>query len=427
MSVTLHENDGPATIKVGIDSPNYKESKNVDLSPSQTEVLHFDIPNNLKSDSYTLETEGLKGITFKNSTNLVYKARDPKVYIQTDKAIYKPGDLVQYRVLVLDENTKPAKLEQSLRLGFRDGAGNFVKEVKDLKLNKGVFIGEFQLSEQPVLGRWSMQVLMSADDDNAKVEKNFLVDKYVLPKFSVDIDTAKDIAFDEDTLKVTVRSKYTYNKPVKGKATIVADTRYGQVRSNKVIDIFGKGQAEFDLVQDLSLSPPQDNQLYDYYYVPPINILAIVTEEQTGNSRNATATVNIHRSRYNIVVENNVYDYVVNKPFIIKAYVKNLDGSPVQNSKHMAKLVFSRNYNYNVNYQPTMPSISTDYVFTSELDKNGMAVFKVTIPSGGYFSNNRIEYANKVLHLPFINEKQETNTKIDENIGPLKLVLKTEK
>ncbi|TMW42461.1 hypothetical protein DOY81_012461, partial [Sarcophaga bullata] len=84
---------------------------------------------------------------------------------------------------------------------------------------------------------------------------------------------------------------------------------------------------------------------FSHVYVPPVTILATVTEEQTGNSRNATSQVNVHVSRYNIVVENNVYDYVVNKPFTIRAYVKKLDGSPVQNSKHMAELFWPKTMN----------------------------------------------------------------------------------
>ncbi|TMW41110.1 hypothetical protein DOY81_013810, partial [Sarcophaga bullata] len=212
------------------------------------------------------------------------------------------------------------------------------------------------------------------------IEKSFQVDKYVLPKFSVEIDTEKDIALDDGKLTVTVRSKYTYNKPVKGKATIAVYKYRGGDQTEKVIDILGKGQVEFDIVKDLNISVTRRDSHSNYFshvYVPPVTILATVTEEQTGNSRNATSQVNVHVSRYNIVVENNVYDYVVNKPFTIRAYVKKLDGSPVQNSKHMAELFLAKDYE------------SNEYKFTSELDKNGMAEFKVIIPDRKYLPINK--------------------------------------
>ncbi|KAI8125149.1 CD109 antigen [Lucilia cuprina] len=98
VSVTLHENSEPATIKVGIKGPSYNEEKTVEISPSHTEVVNFEIPN-LKSGKYQLESEGIKGLIFKNSTELNFKNKEPKTYIQTDKAVYKPGDIVKYRIV----------------------------------------------------------------------------------------------------------------------------------------------------------------------------------------------------------------------------------------------------------------------------------------------------------------------------------------
>ncbi|XP_065357540.1 CD109 antigen-like isoform X6 [Calliphora vicina] len=431
VSVTLHENSEPATIKVGITGPSYNEAKTIDVSPSQTEVVNFEIPK-LKSGKYQLESEGIKGLIFKNSTELNFKNKEPKTYIQTDKAVYKPGDLVQYRIVVLDENTRPAKLEKPLRLGFKDGAGNFIKQIKDIKLTKGVYTGEFQLSEQPVLGEWMMQVNLGPNEDDTRTEKKFEVAKYVLPKFSVEIETAKDISY-EDALKITVRSKYTYGKPVKGQATITVDANNGQSKSEKIIEVDGKAHVEFDLKKDLDYAFPEYNNRFGYYsYTPPINILAVMSEEYTGNKQNKTTTVNLHRSRYNVEVPQNVYQYVANKPFELKAFVKNLDGSPVQDGKHMAKLTIGKSRRY---YNDNAEAEEIDFEFTSQPDKNGMAVFKVTIPSVGYYYNVKLTYADQMKYLPSLTgkEKDENDDKDievkdgEEDVGPLKLVKKTEK
>ena len=58
---------------------------------------------------YNLTAEGLTGIIFKNTTKLNVEQTFYSIYIQTDKATYKPGDLVRFRVLVLDSNTRPFK------------------------------------------------------------------------------------------------------------------------------------------------------------------------------------------------------------------------------------------------------------------------------------------------------------------------------
>lgn len=431
VSVTVHENSEPATIKVGLNGPSLNETKTVEVQPSHTEIVNFEVPK-LKEGKYTLETEGIKGLIFKNSTDLNFKNKEPKVYIQTDKAVYKPGDLVQYRIVVLDENTRPAKLEKPMRLGFKDAAGNFVKEIKDIKLNKGVYTGEFQLSEQPVLGQWFMEASLGPNEDDTKTEKKFEVDKYVLPKFSVDIETAKDISY-EDQMKITVRSKYTYGKPVKGQATVTVNSQYGQGNSMKTIDVDGKGHVEFDLAKDLNLVAPASNSRYGFYspYTPPITVFVEMTEEYTGNKQNKTASVNLHRSRYNIDVPQNVYESVKNKPFQLKAFIKNLDGSPVQDGKHMAKLIISKNRNY----YDEKASDEGELEFTSEVDKNGMAVFKVTLAETGYYSHVKATYADQTKYLPTIVVKEKEDVKEDkkdenkpeEDVGPLKLVKKTEK
>lgn len=382
----------------------------------------------LKEGTYTLETEGINGLIFKNSTVLNYKDKEPNIYIQTDKAVYKPGDLVQYRVVVLDENTRPAKLKQSLRLNLKDSAGNFIKQINDVALNRGVYTGELQLSPEPVLGLWSMEASLGPNyDDNSKTIKTFDVDKYVLPKFSVDIETASDIYY-QDPVKITVRSKYTYGKPVKGQATVTVTYQYGQVKSEKTIDIDGKGYVEFPPNNDLEVA---SNDVLSKsiimrpirYYNPPISIFVEMTEELTGNKQNKTVSVNLHNSRYRIEVTDYVYEYVANKTFQMTAYIKNLDGSPVQNSKQLARLVISKNYNYEVNIIN-----EGDFEFTSKLDRNGKAVFTVTLSQIGTYYQVRVMYADQTLYLPSIVGKQtENSNNKPEDVGPLKLVRITEK
>ncbi|XP_061388971.1 CD109 antigen-like, partial [Musca vetustissima] len=385
------------------------------------------------SGDYKLETEGVKGLTFKNSTDLVFKNEGPKIYIQTDKAVYKPGDLVQYRVLALDENTRPAKLHEPLNLGIRDGAGNHIKQLKDIQMTKGVYAGEFQLSEQPVLGNWIIDIT-SGKESKSKVEKNFEVAKYVLPKFSVDIETAKDVAIYDGVIKITVRSKYTYGKPVKGKATVSIASSPRTQAAEKTIDVDGKGHLEFDLVKDLKLDHSQfdamsKNQNRYYGYLPPLQVLAVVTEGYTGNSQNKTTSINLEQSRYRINIPENVYDYVPKKPFEIKGYIQKLDGSPVRDAKSKAKLnIRKQSYYWQA---PGEEKVKADYVYESEVKDDGSISFTVTIPDEGYYGDVTIEFEEKTHYLPGIRAKEEekkSEKKNDEEekFGPLKIVKKSE-
>jgi CD109 antigen len=43
-----------------------------------------------------------------NTTSLEYVHKSHSVFIQTDKAVYKPGHKVQFRAIVLDAHLKPS-------------------------------------------------------------------------------------------------------------------------------------------------------------------------------------------------------------------------------------------------------------------------------------------------------------------------------
>lgn len=431
VSVTLHDNPEPASIKVGITGPKYNEIKTVEVAPSHTEVIHFDVPD-LTNGEYKLETEGVKGLIFKNSTDLNFKDDMPKVYVQTDKAVYKPGDLVQYRILALDENTRPAKLKEALNVGIRDGASNHIKQLKSIKLNKGVFTGEFQLSEQPVLGNWQLDITMGKEGKQI-VEKKFEVAKYVLPKFSVDIETAKDVAIQDGVIKMTVRSKYTYGKPVKGKATVSISSVHRPVSAEKSIDIDGKAHIEFDLIKDLKFEKKDLEQNSDqsryYGYLPNLDVLAVVTEGYTGNQQNKTATINLEQSRYRINVVDQPEGYKVNKPFEIKAFIKKLDGSPVQDAKSTAKLTIKKYQAYFSRYEDQPPKDNKELVYESKVNENGMVTFMVTLPDEDYYGDVVIQYEEKMQYLTGLraksDKKEENGEKTEETYGPLKVVMQT--
>lgn len=49
------------------------------------------VPDNLHSGSYEIEVTGSGGLVFTNKTGLSYQSKGISIFIQTDKAMYKPG------------------------------------------------------------------------------------------------------------------------------------------------------------------------------------------------------------------------------------------------------------------------------------------------------------------------------------------------
>lgn len=127
---------------------------------------------------YRLSAEGRTGIQFKNETLINLHAKNITVLVQTDKAIYKPGDHIRFRVIILDSNMRPSKIEGPVRVYitvnmpificvaecavricinlFKDGNNNRIKQWTDALISRGVFEGDLQLSDQVVYGDWSI-------------------------------------------------------------------------------------------------------------------------------------------------------------------------------------------------------------------------------------------------------------------------------
>lgn len=372
-----------------------------------TENVEFEVPK-LASGDYNLTAVGVSGVVFRNTTKLNHADEKPSVFVQTDKATYKPADLVQFRVLFLDENTRPARIDGTISVVITDGAQNRIKQISNVKLTKGVYTGELQLSEQPVLGTWKLAVNV---DGEARETKTFEVDKYVLPKFEVKIDTAKDVVAADNLIKATIRAKYTYGKPVKGKATVSLESNYGwssTSKQEKTIDVDGKGHVEFNLPE--SIATPT--------YIPPYKLFAVVTEELTGNKQNATATVNLHQQRYKLQSVDSPTTFKPSKSFVYQVAVKNVDDSPVLGSTKTVKLFFDLPGRY---FSPQYSGHQIKY--EEPLNENGIATFQVTLPANvSNYYTILADFDGVQGHFGTISKLQES-----ENREPLTIKVNTKK
>lgn len=102
------------------------------VQPFESKVVTF-VPKKLMSGEHKLIAEGLSGIRFRNESVLVaFPGDGPKIYIQTDKAVFKPGDEVQFRVVILDEHTRPFKISEPIRVEITVSRRNGVVNCEEL-------------------------------------------------------------------------------------------------------------------------------------------------------------------------------------------------------------------------------------------------------------------------------------------------------
>lgn len=88
------------------DGKKYNNFRDVTIQPFTSQLIRFST-GYMAPAEYKINVEGLSGSDFHQQKTLEFQSKNMSIFVQSDKAIYKPGDLVRFRVLVLDMNMKP--------------------------------------------------------------------------------------------------------------------------------------------------------------------------------------------------------------------------------------------------------------------------------------------------------------------------------
>lgn len=71
-------------------------------------MLNFVQVGDIHPGNYKLLVQGSGGVSFQTSSPLQYIKKSYSVFIQTDKAVYKPGSQILFRSIILNSQLKPA-------------------------------------------------------------------------------------------------------------------------------------------------------------------------------------------------------------------------------------------------------------------------------------------------------------------------------
>lgn len=113
VSVSVHNVNDHVDVDISIqgqdqESGNFNSvSKTVIVNSDETRILNFEI-GEWGPGIYRLNVVGKGALSFRNETTISFEAKSYSVFIQTDKAIYKPGQLVQFRAIVVNPSLLPS-------------------------------------------------------------------------------------------------------------------------------------------------------------------------------------------------------------------------------------------------------------------------------------------------------------------------------
>ncbi|XP_048243526.1 CD109 antigen-like isoform X9 [Haliotis rufescens] len=299
------------------------------LVQGQPQSITIKVPKDLKSGSYKLKVTGSGGLTFSNETTLTYNHKSMSIFIQTDKAMYKPGQTVHFRAFAMFPDMK--LYTGDMNIDIFDPNSNKIKQWVAVKDASGVNTNYLPTSSQPVLGDWKIKVTAGAVTE----EKVFTIAEYVLPKFEVTVELPSYGLVSDDHITATVKAKYTYGKPVKGTINLEAKLeRYyrpwnyhgAEPMITKTMAIDGESKVTLSLADMKKVFPNGLNN-------QKIEVTANVTEGLTGITLNGSSTVKIYQ--YATKLSFAPSDPKTFKPglkYIAYLQVQQQDGRPVQTS-----------------------------------------------------------------------------------------------
>uniref|UniRef100_A0A4W6CPS2 Alpha-2-macroglobulin bait region domain-containing protein n=1 Tax=Lates calcarifer TaxID=8187 RepID=A0A4W6CPS2_LATCA len=217
MTVTLRSQDKNTTLLKQIISEEFHACN------------HFQVPVVQNQEVQRFEVE-VQGDTFysKEVRKVMIRVYQPMTFIQTDKPMYLPGQTVHFRVVTLDTRFRPASRLYNI-IEIEDANNNRIGQWLNETSSGKILQLSYSLNSEAREG--SYHVIVSFGEE--KIYHSFKVEKYVLPKFDVKIDTSDEVSIEQEEIKAEVCAKYTYGQPVPGSVKVKVcrplDSYYGRI------------------------------------------------------------------------------------------------------------------------------------------------------------------------------------------------------
>ena len=146
---------------------------------------------------------------------------DARILLTTDKPLYQPGQTMHLRALALDRGHRSPMADREVVFEISDAAGNKVFKQRQTTDDFGIAATTFTLARQVNMGPFQLKALMG----DVEVEKEVTVERYVLPKFKVDVTLNQGYYLPGETVQGTISARYFFGQPVAGgELTLIAST-----------------------------------------------------------------------------------------------------------------------------------------------------------------------------------------------------------
>ncbi|KAL2717509.1 murinoglobulin-1-like [Vespula squamosa] len=204
--LSLHNLEPPAHILLELLSPTSAPEEEILASTSTT--INGRLQLKMKFDKhpdYSVDSE--KELYIEHDSIITF--------LETDKPVYKPGQDVNIRILMLKHDLKPWK-KRIPKIWIENPSEIRVAQWTNMTTVNGMLQLKFSLTSEASPGTWRIKVEKKKSQRQFFHTTVFEVKKYVLPKFQVKIISSGYILADAENVTWNICAKYSYGKPVKG-------------------------------------------------------------------------------------------------------------------------------------------------------------------------------------------------------------------
>lgn len=144
-------------------------------------------------------------------------SENDKVYLYTDRPIYRPGDLVSFRAIareVFNGRYSDLKQAEAWTVRLRDFQGKEVASAPVTFSEYGTFSGEFQLPESAAPGGWAIEITGDlATWGNRTYSVYLTVADYRKPEINLSVALTPQEALAGQNVQATIRADYFFGAP----------------------------------------------------------------------------------------------------------------------------------------------------------------------------------------------------------------------
>ncbi|NXW61913.1 A2ML1 protein, partial [Eurystomus gularis] len=260
---------------------------------------------------------------------VLIKHADKKTFIQTDKPVYRPGQIVMLRIVTLDQNFI---------------ASNETHRLVELKNPRGIRIAQW-LNVTPVGGIVDLSFPLAAEAPAGEYTikmpdrtHTFRVEEYDLPKFSVSIRMPQVVTILEENFHLHVCGMYTYGKPVQGSVKAVVcrkHIRYNR-KSSKAKrsickDYTGQTNKDGCFATEVNIKVYHQKRSDNYDF--NLEALAFLKESGTGVEFNTTENCKVTFDITTLQFWGTSYYYQQGAPYYGNLELKSANGTYLKNKE----------------------------------------------------------------------------------------------